>query len=555
MKKKKIEFLEEVENEALETSEMSEEAPKKEKKAKKAKKPKKPKKLRNQALLKRGGYAMGITAAVLAGIIVLNVLLGVLANRIPLEFDMTHDKKNSITAENIEYIKSVDKEVTITVCANETDYLYYMANYAPQLYGVMDDYSEYYDQTLTLVNKYDNYNSKITVEYVDTQDTKFTEITAKYSQEQIGYGDLIVTCNDGTAERYKVVSFQDIYVLEADETYALYGYTAYAITGNNIETALTSAIAYVTSSVDKKVAFITGHSKEDYTESYQELLKTNNYEIDVISDIVLTKLSSDYDAIFIVAPTTDFIDSELDIISSFLDDEGKYGKGLVFIADAASPYLPNLSAFLAEWGIEVREGIMFETDENNHMPDEPTTLGSYPYADDEILNSISICITGYNVPITQAFESNNTITTTQLVVTPATVVNAPVGTSNSWTGADKYTKETFATVIQSKRFNYDNDNNPIQNYVFALSSIEFIHGDYSETSAISNKNIAFKVAERAVGAEDTGISFVSKTIENESFATEVTEATRNIILVVFVIVLPVAIIVAGIYVYIRRKNS
>ena len=121
--------------------------------------------------------------------------------------------------------------------------------------------------------------------------------------------------------------------------------------------------------------------------------------------------------------------------------------------------------------------------------------------------------------------------------------------------ADKYNKEAFSTVIQAKRFNYDNENNPIQNYVFALSSVEFIHGDYSETSAISNKNIAFKVAERAVGAEDTGISFVTKRIENESFATEVTEATRNIVLIVFMIMLPVAMIAAGIYVYIRRKNS
>ena len=159
------------------------------------------------------------------------------------------------------------------------------------------------------------------------------------------------------------------------------------------------------------------------------------------------------------------------------------------------------------------------------------------------------------MPLKPAFENHNAITTTQLVTTPSTVVNAPVGTANSWTGADKYTKETFANVIQAKRFNYDDDNNPIQNHVFALSSVEFIYGDYSETASISNKNIAFKVAERAVGAEDTGISFIAKTIEDQSFATEVTETSRNIVLIIFVIVLPLAMIATGIYVYIRRKNS
>lgn len=531
-----------IENEALETPV--------------AEKAKKAKKIKNQALLKRGGYAMAITAAVLAGIVVLNVLLGVLAKRVPLEFDMTLDKQNSIAAENIEYIKGIDKEVKITVCANENEYFMYMSNYAPQIYGVLDGDTAYYDQTLKLINKYDNYNSKIKIEFIDTQDTKFTEISTKYPQEQIGYGDIIVTCNDGTAERYKVVNFQDIYVLEEDQTYAAYGMSGYILKGNNIETALTSAIAYVTDSIDKKVAFITGHSKTDYAESYRALLKNNNYEIDLISETLITKISDDYNAIFIVAPTTDFLDSELDIISKFLDNGGKYGKGLVFFADAASPYLPNLSAFLAEWGIEVREGIMFETSSQLHQPDKPTEFVSAPFdAEDDILNGMGYCLTGYNVPISSAFETQGAISTTVLFGTSNTVVAAPIGTSNSWTGADKYKKETFATVLQAKRFNYDDDNNPIQNHVFALSSIEFIHGNYSEVADLSNKNIAFKVAERAVGAEDTGISFIAKTIENQSFATEVTELSRNIMFIVFVILLPLAMIAAGIYVYIRRKNS
>lgn len=545
MKKEKIEISEN--NEALEISE----APKKEKKAAK------PKKIKNQALLKRGGYAMAITAAVMAGIIVLNILMGVLAKRVSLEFDMTADKKNSISAENVEYIKTVDKKVTVTVCANESDYINYMTSYyAPQLYGVVEGGSEYYDQTITLVKRYSNYNKKIEIKFVDTQDTEFTDISAKYPQEKIYYGDILVTCNDGKTERYKVVNFQDIYALEENETYAMYGMSGYySVVGNNIETALTSAISYVTNNVDKKVAFITGHSKEDYTANYRKLLKDNNYVVDVISETLVTKLSSDYDAIFIAAPTTDFLQSELDVIWDFLDNEGKYGKGLVYFADAASPYLPNFTSFLVEWGIEVREGIAFETRQDNHLADQPTVFGSYPATEDALLNGIQYCITGYNTPIVPAFESHNAITTTTLIATPNTVVNAPIGTSNNWNGADKYTKETFATVLQAKRFNYDNNNNPIQNHVFAFSSIEFIHGEYSEIADLSNKTIAFKVAERAVGADESGVSFITKTIEPESFYTEVTEASRNVVLAIFMIALPLAMIALGVYVYIRRKNS
>ena len=73
------------------------EAVKGEKKSKKAKKDKKPKKekakkIKNQALLKRGSYSLAITAAVVAGAIILNILVGALTDRFVLEFDMSLNK-------------------------------------------------------------------------------------------------------------------------------------------------------------------------------------------------------------------------------------------------------------------------------------------------------------------------------------------------------------------------------------------------------------------------------------------------------------------------------
>ena len=531
------------------------EAPKKEKKAKTKKAPKKPKLIKNQALLKRGGYAMGITAAVLAGLIVFNVLIAVLAQRVNLEFDMSLTAQNSMSEENIDFVKNLDKEVTVTVCAKAEDYVGEYMNYYAQQYGVTETYTDYYKQTITLLDKYRDYNKKIKIDYIDTQSSEFTQITTKYSNQTINYGDIIVTCNDGGNERYKIIGYKDIYVLSEDDTYAAYGVTTSTVSANNIETALTSAISYVTSSKTKKVAFITGHSKTDYIESYRNLLKTNNYEIELISDTLITNISDEFDALFIVAPTTDFIDTELDAIAKFLDNDGKYEKGLVFFADAASPYLPNLYEYLEEWGIGVGEGILFETNANNHMPNEPTTLGSYPVSEDKINNGISACITGYNVPIKALFEEEGTYKVTSLIETPESVVAAPVGTANNWNGADNYTKAAYSTVMQSERMTYDKDNVEINNYVFAFSSTEFIYSDYAEMAQISNKNIALAAAERAVGAEDTGVSFVSKTIENESFSDSVTQSSSSLITIIFMIALPVGLLATSIYVYIRRKNS
>lgn len=525
------------------------------KKDKKAKKGKKVKKLKNQALLRKGSFSIAITAAVLAGIILFNVLVGALSNRFVLEFDMSAQKENSMSEENIDYIKGLKKEIEITVCATPDDYVGgYMNYYAEKLYSVSEDATDYYKQTVTLLDKYSAYNNKITLRYVDTQDSEFTEISSKYSNERLTYGDIIVSCTED--EHYKIIGFEDIYELNEDTTYASYGYTANTVAGNNIETAVTSAIAYVTSDKIKNVALLTGHSKQDYTSDYQALLKDNNYEITVISDSMIGSISKEYDAVIIPAPTTDFLGSELEALSEFLDNDGKLGKGLIFFADASAPYLTNFYDFLGEWGIAVGEGILFETNSQNYMPEDPMTMGSYPTSsDNDITKGMNFCITGYNVPITAAFEAEGRITVTSLMSTPETVVAAPVGTATNWTGADEYPKQSYSSVVQSKTVNYDSDNNELKSYVFAFSSLEFIYSSYNEQSSVSNKNITLAAAERAVGAEDTGISFVSKTITNESFSDSVTESSLRVVRAIFMIIFPIACVVIGIYIFVRRKNA
>ena len=550
------------ENVTAAVNETADTAPQNDKKAKKEKKPKKvkakkPKKLKNQALLRKGSFSVAITAAVLAGIIILNVLVSALSKRFVLEFDMSAEKENSMSEENIDYLKNLDAEVQITVCATPEDYEGgYMSYYAQNLYGVTSDATDYYKQTIKLLDKYPAYNDKISLRYIDTQDSQFTEISSKYSNEKLSYGDIIVSCTKNGSERYKIVGFKDVYNLSEDSTYAAYGYTTSTVGGNNVETAVTSAIAYVTSNKTKKAALITGHSKNDYTADYQTLLKENNYEITVISDSMIGSISDEYDAVIIAAPTADFLGAELDALSAFLENDGKLGKGLIFFADASAPYLTNLYDFLQQWGIAVGEGILFETNSQNYMPDDPMTMGTYPTSsDNDITSGMNLCITGYNVPITAAFESEGNITVTSLMSTPESVVAAPVGTTASWTGADDYTKQSYSSVIQAEMSDYDDDNNEISSYVLAFSSIEFIQSEYNEQSAVANKNITLAAAERAVGAENTGISFISKTITNESYSDSVTDLSAGIIRILFMFILPIACIALGIYIFIRRKNA
>ena len=498
----------------------------------------------------------------LVGVILFNWLVAVLSDRFNLEFDMSAQKINTMSEENIEYIKNIKSDIEIIVCANEDDYTTngYMAYYAQYLHNATgENAADYYQQTINLINKYPDYNDKISVRYVDPQTTEFTEITAKYSSDSLSYGDIIVAStvkgNDGAkTERHKRIGFADIYNLSDESGYAAMGYGSYTISGNNIETSLTSAIAYVASGVTKKVGIISGHSLADSTATYVELLKNNNYEVETITDTIITKISSDLDAIVIAGPATDFLGSELDIIADFLDNDGKLGKGLIYFGSASNPSLPNLNDFLYQWGIDVKEGILFETNSQNHMTDDPMTMGMYA-GEDDITSDLTYCITGYNVPILETEPTDKSITVTPIYTTLETVVAAPTGTAADWSGYSEDDMNTYNAVLQSEMVDYDDDNNKITSYVMAFSSTEFMNGQWAEYAQLSNKNISLAITERAAGIEDTGISFISKTITNESFADQVTAAGSTAIMIIFMILLPIAMIALGVVIFIRRRNA
>ncbi|MBQ1988800.1 MAG: GldG family protein [Clostridia bacterium] len=509
--------------------------------------------IKNQALLKRGSYSLVITVMVIVAAIVVNIVTGALNDRFVLEFDMTADKNNSINIDNIEFIKNIKDKVNITVCSAEENYSSYMGYFAQQ-YNVNDEEAYvYYDQTVKLINKYDDYNKNITIEFIDPQLAEFSKITEKYGTDGLAYGDIIIECEKDGKAKHKIVGFEDIYSLYEDTSGSMYGYTFSTVEGNKIETALSGAIDFVTSDKTKKVAVITGHSSTDYTKSYLSMLKENNYEYTLLEDKIVNGISADYDAVIIPCPSRDFIGSELDGISEFLDNDGKLGKGLIFIADATAPYLPELYDFLEQWGIAIDEGILFATDTNHHLPEDPTTLGSYALGEDDMLKGMQLCLSGVNVPMYAAFESDNGIKTQTLMGTAESTVAAPKGTKPGWNGADKYEGKVYSTVIEAVKEDYDDDNNPIMSYVTAFSSSDFLESEYNEYPDFSNKEIVFAVSERAVGEEESDISFVSKQITNEYFT--VTEDSAELMRTIFMIILPILTIIAAIVVYFRRKNS
>ncbi len=520
-------------------------------------KPAKERLLKNELFFKKGGYSIAITAIVIVAIIVFNILVTALSDRFVLEFDMTSDKQNTVSEENIEFIKSVEDEVSVIICSSEESYSTYVGNVAQQSHGVSYDAAanEYFLQTVKLINRYNDYNSKIKVDFIDTQSSRFTAIASEYANSNLQYGDVIVSAEKNGNKRVKILSFDDIYQIEQDQSYASYGMTVANITGNNIETALTGAVSYVLSDVDVNVALLTGHSSANVTADYQKLLTTNNYKVETVSSELITKIDGKIDVIVIPAPTKDFLAEEITAIAEFLENDGKLGKGLMVFADANAPYLTNLYSFLSEWGFEIEEGVVYETDKNNHMTDDPITVGSYNTGDDKDLSDMQMCITGYNVPITLGFDEADGMKATSIIATPETAVAAPKDATANWAGANDADKNAYSTVAETVKAKYDDENKLLESRVAVFSSAYFLGSDFNETASVSNKELTLALTERASGAEAGGISFISKEITNESFYESVTAEEANIVRAIFMYILPIIVIALGIVIFVKRRNA
>ncbi len=536
----------------------------------------KPKKLRNALLLKKGGYSIVITALFIVGIIVLNILVSALNTRFDLDIDMTADEKHSISEENVDFIREVDQEIDIIVCSPEESYADNVLNLLASVQMITSEsdtstFAEYFNQTIDLVNKYAKYNKNFNLRYVDTQTTEYTEIKEKYSVDNPQLGAIIVgRIGENDVVRRKILGVTDIYVLQEDTAnsmYSMYGMSSgYTIEGNNIETALTGAIEYVTKEIDTNVTVLTGHSTDNIESDYVEMLKKNNYNVTTVSDKIIDTIPKDTDVLVIPGAVRDFSDTEIKTINAFLENDGKLGKGLIAFASASASYLKNYYSFLGEWGVEIDDGILYETNSQAYIPGDNTIISSENTWVDGELYDISGCWTGNNVPMKVSEKDIDHLIASALVATSTqtdltgqesgTAIAAPKDRAKNWKGESDYTKSQYATLIECIKSTTDENDEDLESRVAVFSSTDFISSELSEAESVTNKEATLAMLERAAGITKKTVSYIPKSISaTESFQSEVTESDANLVKVIFMFIVPILVIATGIVVYIRRRNS
>ena len=418
-----------------------------------------------------------------------------------------------ICSENREFISSIKDEVQLTFCAEADHYINGGMDYDAQRYGV--DYidggdklhSQYYRWTVDAVKEYAAINKKISLKFIKHDSDEFVAITEKYPDHMFYYGDILVTATVNGVEKMQVVNFQDIYSLISNGEGS-----ASRIGSCDIETALSSAIATVISTETKKLCIISGHTKADIAGEFEEFFKKNNFLSETLSEKTITAIPNDADAVVIATPNVDFTTEEIAVLEGFLDNGGNLGKGLLYFASPDTAGLPNLKAFLSKWGVDVKQGILFEDTVGNFIEGRPTVIGAYPtMVENEITHMAGVCVVGNNAVLEKGFETKNRITVKELFTTTQTTTIAPVNFSSNWVANEDTRGINYLAVSISQKTMYVNNQKKVGN-VLVFSTLDFFMVPDTEFTALGNRDVVEEAVRQSVGYKSETMTFIPKII-------------------------------------------
>lgn len=477
---------------------------------------------------RHGSVAIGIVIAVIAIVIVLNIICSLLVGRFPnLKLDMTANSSYALQEDTADYVSHLSKNVKVTILMNKDDF---------------ESGGSYMVQTVNLLEKMESgSNGKLKLDYVDlTENPTFTSAypDVDWTDSSANYL-MVVECG----EQYRVLKVDDCF--EYDEEAYYYG--SMQFTGSKVEQAVVTSMLNVTTDDKVVVDMITGNNEQD-SSAIKTLLENNAYQVNEIS-LATQELEEDATIAVLYAPSVDLDEEAVSKLSGWLDNDGKYGRTLIYVPTADMPATPNLDELLNEWGMSVDRGYVFETSNDHLVSNSSPYAFLVDYTDyyTEGLKNSGIPVV---VSATHAVNVTDESKAHAILNTSEKAGIYPLDAEENWDYNDAVKGEPISVAAEGIKSNTDET----ESKLVVFGSYIMFNSKIMNFNSYNNSSYLMNLINTVSGKDDTGITIETKTMESTELGVA-DVATRSIIMVIFVIVIPIAVIIIGLVLWIRRRNK
>ncbi|MDR1443539.1 MAG: GldG family protein [Treponema sp.] len=482
--------------------------------------------------LRYGFVSVGITVIVIAVIVLFNVVLTSLFKKYPLDIDLTEDQVFELSEDTKEFLAGLDQDVNVYVLTTESSF-------------IAASPAEYFVQANEVIRRYSQYSSRVHLEYVDM--IRNPNFTSRYPDLDLNISDILVV----SGSRARKLSPQDLFNIRSSP----YGYGSF-VASSKAEQAMTGALLGVTSAKTSLAAIIGGHGEAGVS-PLTDLLQMNSWEAVTINTMTET-VPPETTLLILAAPQRDLSADELNGINSFLENGNN--RMLLYFSSYSQPgqigsqsSLPNLDAFLAEWGIAVDTGLVFETNNNRIIVDPFMALADFVEGDysKPVMEKGLPPVLPRARPLRVLFEGQRYRRTNVLVQASADAGIMPPDAEQDWYPGpqDMRAGIPLMTLTSSLRNNADGDF--VNSHVIVCGSLLALDQSLLGNVNIGNSTFFLDLLGNLAGREDR-IYVMDKTLGFSNM--NITMAQIIIFSLIFVVLVPLAVLITGIVVWLRRRH-
>jgi ABC-2 type transport system permease protein len=463
-----------------------------------------------------GLFASGITVAVLAVVVLINLIVQALPSKYT-EFDLSEAGLYTLSDSSVELTRTLEQDVTV----------YYLCETGSE------------DAIVTrLLDRYAAESSHLTWQQKDP--AIYPTFAAQYDAKTASTGSLILVAENGRST-----------VIDASELYE-YDYSNYYYTGSydvqfDGEQQITSAIYRLTSGDESHAYAITNHGEAALSATLTSALEAQNIAVEEIS-LLNSTIPEDCDLLIINTPTNDFsaagsLVDEVDQLRAYLQNGGK----MLVLTDAGID-TPNLDAVLAEFGLERVEGLVLEGNSN-------------------------YCLYGYNYYLMPDYSTPTESTALDGLDTSRPVllrmaqgirqseVDDVLSEALLMTSDSAYSKAAGYEMTTTERADEDEEG-PFALAVYAVNDdtnaeVIWVGCGYTDDESLSSAvpgNASFLLGCAAsLTGQSSSILIASKALEADQLT--IGSGTVSTLGMVFVILIPAVLLIAGAVITILRRRK